>query len=50
VDNLLHGNKYAIDAAPAVIAGRLGRSVVFCRSDEDDMTKLCGERVRVIAL
>ncbi|MDF3145757.1 MULTISPECIES: hypothetical protein [unclassified Streptomyces] len=49
-DTGLHGHKYAIDAALAVIAGRLGGNVVLYTSDEDDMTKLCGERVRVVAL
>ncbi|GCB48366.1 hypothetical protein SNL152K_5690 [Streptomyces sp. NL15-2K] len=49
-DTGLHGHKYAIDAALAVIAGRLGGSVVLYTSDEDDMTKLCGEGVRVVAL
>jgi hypothetical protein len=33
-----------------VIAGRLGGNVVLYTSDEDDMTKLCGEGVRVVAL
>lgn len=43
----LHGHKYAIDAALAVIAGRQpGRAVVFT-SDEDDMGKLCGAGVLV---
>lgn len=46
----LHGHKYAIDAALAVIAGRLDGDVVLYTSDEDDMTKLCGERVRAVAL
>ncbi|WP_406421414.1 hypothetical protein OH809_18285 [Streptomyces sp. NBC_00873] len=46
----LHGHKYAIDAALAVIAGRQpGRAVVFT-SDEDDMGKLCGGGVQVRAL
>jgi hypothetical protein len=48
--NGLHGHKYAIDAALAVIARRLGGHVVVYTSDADDMTKLCGERVRVAAL
>ena len=46
----LHGHKYAIDAALAVVAGQLGGNVVLYTSDEDDMTKLCGEAVRVVAL
>lgn len=46
----LHGHKYAIDAALAVIAGRQpGRTVVFT-SDEDDMGKLCGGRFLVRGL
>jgi hypothetical protein len=49
-DTGLHGHKYAIDAALAVIAGRLGGNVVLYTSDEDDMTKLCAEGVRVVAL
>ena len=48
--NGLHGHKYAIDAALAVIARRLGGHVVVYTSDADGMTKLCGERVRVAAL
>jgi hypothetical protein len=46
----LHGHKYAVDAALAVVAGQLGGNVVLYTSDEDDMTKLCGEAVRVVAL
>ncbi|MFF8838239.1 PIN domain-containing protein [Streptomyces sp. NPDC015130] len=37
----LHGHKYAIDAALAVIAGRQSGIVTVFTSDEDDMTKLC---------
>ncbi|MEU2667718.1 hypothetical protein ABZ622_02450 [Streptomyces sp. NPDC007164] len=49
-DTGLHGHKYAIDAALAVIAGRQpGRAVVFT-SDEDDMGKLCEARVLVRGL
>ncbi|MEU1593862.1 hypothetical protein ABZ468_13650 [Streptomyces sp. NPDC005708] len=40
----------AIDAALAVIAGRLGGNVVLYTSDEDDTTKLCAEAVRVVPL
>ncbi len=43
----LHGHKYAIDAALAVIAGRQTGDVVLYTSDEDDMRKLCHPRVRV---
>jgi hypothetical protein len=40
----LHGHKHAIDAALAAIVRRLRGDVVVFTSDEDDMTKLCGER------
>ncbi|MEU3216545.1 hypothetical protein [Streptomyces sp. NPDC006971] len=43
----LHGHKYAIDAALAVIAGRQAGRVVVFTSDEDDMGKLCGADVLV---
>ncbi|CAM5635278.1 hypothetical protein [Streptomyces narbonensis] len=43
----LHGHKYAIDAALAVIAGRQRGLVTVFTSDEDDMTKLCPLHVRV---
>ncbi|MFI1734283.1 type II toxin-antitoxin system VapC family toxin [Streptomyces acidicola] len=46
-DTGLHGHKYAIDAALAVIAGRQAGGVVLYTSDEDDMGKLCGARVVV---
>ncbi|MEU2869109.1 DNA-binding protein [Streptomyces olivoreticuli] len=46
----LHGHKYAIDAAVAVIALRQKRPVVMLTSDVDDMTKLCGDRVRFVAV
>lgn len=46
----LHGHKYAIDAALAVIAGRQAGNVVLYTSDEDDMKKLCGGRVAVRGL
>lgn len=49
-DTGLHGHKYAIDAALAVIAGRQTGGVALFTSDEDDMTKLCGEGVRVVPL
>jgi hypothetical protein len=49
-DTGLHGHKYAIDAALAVIAGRQPGDVALYTSDEDDMTKLCHPRVRVNAL
>ncbi|MFD7863977.1 PIN domain-containing protein [Streptomyces sp. NPDC057682] len=43
----LHGHKYAIDAALAVIAGRQRGRVVVFTSDEDDLGKLCGAGVLV---
>ncbi|MFD8966028.1 DNA-binding protein [Streptomyces sp. NPDC059568] len=46
----LHGHKYAIDAAVAVTALRQHRPVVILTSDVDDMTKLCGEQVRIVAV
>lgn len=49
-DTGLHGHKYAIDAALAVIAGRQGGNTVLFTSDEDDMKKLCGGRVAVRGL
>ncbi|MET9679816.1 type II toxin-antitoxin system VapC family toxin [Streptomyces coeruleorubidus] len=47
-DTGLHGHKYAIDAALAVIAGRQPGGVVLFTSDEDDMGKLCGPGVKVV--
>jgi hypothetical protein len=44
----LHGRKYAIDAAVAEMALRQQRPVVLLTSDIDDMTKLCGGRVRLV--
>ncbi|MFB7928906.1 DNA-binding protein [Streptomyces sp. NPDC056039] len=46
----LHGHKYAIDAAVAEAALRQQRPVVMLTSDIDDMTKLCGDRIRLIAV
>jgi hypothetical protein len=46
----LHGHKYAIDAALAVIASRQRGRVALFTSDEDDMTKLCPPTVRVMPL
>ncbi|MEO3755899.1 DNA-binding protein [Streptomyces sp. B6B3] len=45
-----HGHKYAIDAAVAESALRQQRPVVMLTSDVDDMTKLCGHRVRLVAV
>lgn len=46
----LHGHKYAIDAMVADVALRLPRPVVVLTSDVDDMAKLCGDRVRLVAV
>ncbi|WP_372409113.1 type II toxin-antitoxin system VapC family toxin [Streptomyces luteireticuli] len=46
----LHGHKYAIDAAVATTAMAQQRPVVMLTSDVDDMTKLCGGRVRLVAV
>ncbi|MFJ3769274.1 DNA-binding protein [Streptomyces sp. NPDC090082] len=46
----LHGHKYAIDAAVAEAALRQQRPVVMLTSDINDMTKLCGDRVRLVAV
>ncbi|MFG2968475.1 MULTISPECIES: DNA-binding protein [unclassified Streptomyces] len=50
IDAGLHGHKYAIDAAVAEMALRQRRPVVMITSDVDDMTRLCGERVRLVAV
>ena len=46
----LHGHKYAIDATVAESALRQPTPVAVVTSDQDDMTKLCGDRVRIVAL
>lgn len=46
----LHGHKYAIDAVVAEAALRQHRPVVMLTSDIDDMVKLCGDRVRLVAV
>ncbi|MEU1787752.1 PIN domain-containing protein [Streptomyces sparsogenes] len=46
----LHGHKYAIDATVAEAALRQPRPVAVLTSDTDDMARLCGDRVRLIAL
>ena len=46
----LHGHKYAIDAALAVIAEQQAGGVVLYTSDEDDMGKLCSPKVVVRGL
>ncbi|MEU2207123.1 DNA-binding protein [Streptomyces hygroscopicus] len=46
----LHGHTYAIDAAVAAIALKQRHPVVMLTSDVDDMAKLCGDRVRLVAV
>nr|WP_202469687.1 hypothetical protein [Streptomyces sp. SID2888] len=46
----LHGHKYAIDAALAAVALRQPGPVTVYTSDEDDLRKLCGDRVLVRSL
>ncbi|WP_406200972.1 DNA-binding protein [Kitasatospora sp. NBC_01560] len=46
----LHGHKHAIDATVAEVALRQPGPVAVLTSDVDDMVKLCGSRVRVIAV
>ncbi|MEV6975152.1 DNA-binding protein [Kitasatospora sp. NPDC093806] len=46
----LHGHKYAIDATVAEAALRQPGPVAMLTSDVDDMAKLCGGRVRLIAI
>lgn len=46
----LHGHKYAVDAALAAVALRQRGPVTVFTSDEDDMRKLCADRVVVVKL
>jgi hypothetical protein len=46
----LHGHKYAIDATVAEAALRQPGPVAVLTSDADDMRKVCGSRVRIVAL
>ena len=46
----LHGHKYAIDAVVAATALRATKPVVILTSDSDDMEKLCGKLVRIVAV
>ncbi|MCP9987294.1 DNA-binding protein [Streptomyces sudanensis] len=46
----LHGHEYAIDATVAELALRRPGPAAMLTSDIDDMAKLCGGRVRLIAL
>jgi predicted nucleic acid-binding protein len=45
----LHGHKYAIDATVAEVALRQPGPVAMLTSDIDDMAKLCGRAVLLIA-
>lgn len=46
----LHGHKYAIDATVAEMALRQPGPVAILTSDLDDMTRLCGDRIRLIGI
>jgi hypothetical protein len=46
----LHGHKYAVAAMVAEVALRLPAPVAILMSDVDDMAKLCGDRVRLVAV
>jgi hypothetical protein len=50
VDQGLHGQKYVIDAVVAATALRAAKPVIILTSDADDLHKLCGKQVRIIAL
>ncbi|MGC0377450.1 DNA-binding protein [Streptomyces sp. SAI-229] len=46
----LHGHKYAIDATVAEMALRQPGPVVILTSDVDDMSRLCGDRIRLVGI
>lgn len=46
----LHGHKYAIDAVVAATALSAVRPVIMLTSDVDDMSKLCGKAVKLVAV
>lgn len=46
----LHGHKYAIDAVVAATALQAAQPTIILTSDADDMAKLCGKTVRVVAV
>ncbi|MFI7084495.1 DNA-binding protein [Streptomyces anulatus] len=46
----LHGHKCAIDATVAEVALRQPEPVALLTSGSDDMTELCGNKVRIIPL
>ncbi|MFF4763028.1 PIN domain-containing protein [Streptomyces sp. NPDC001292] len=46
----LHGHKYAIDSVVAATALGYSGPRIIVTSDADDMNKLCGEKVRAVAV
>ncbi|RMI29806.1 DNA-binding protein [Nocardia stercoris] len=46
----MHGHKYAIDAVVAATARRARRPVMVLTSDVEDLEKLCGTGIRVVAV
>ncbi|MFD7699825.1 DNA-binding protein [Streptomyces caelestis] len=46
----LHGHEYAIDATVAEMALRRPGPVVVLTSDIDDMSRLCGDRIRLVGV
>ncbi|MGW5122621.1 PIN domain-containing protein [Streptomyces sp. NPDC004069] len=46
----LHGHKYAIDSVVAATALNYSGPRIIVTSDADDMNKLCGEKVRAVAV
>lgn len=46
----LHGHTYALDATVAEVALRSPGPVAVLTSDVDDLSRLCGDRVRLIAV
>ncbi|MFI6389124.1 DNA-binding protein [Nonomuraea sp. NPDC050547] len=46
----LHGHKYAIDAVVAATTLSAVRPAILLTSDVDDMSKLCGKAVKLVAV
>ena len=46
----LHGHKYAIDAVVAATALNAVKPAIMLTSDVEDMSKLCGKAVKLVAL
>ncbi len=46
----LHGHKYAIDSVVAATALGFSGPRIIVTSDVDDMNKLCGDKVRAVAV